>query len=492
MSNEGFRKRIHDFFRSMKLRIFLIVMITGCIVGGVIFFTAYKAVSRESIADRIEEVRGYAASLTERMNENVFTVYPEQAADITRELGTLADVYGGRIIVTNAVLKIVYDSYGIEVGKTLVSEEAIRGYHGEESIYRNNEAHYIEMAFPIKDETGTDNETNAAPKSVFRGNLIIRFSTEKSFKLVHRLLTRLVIAVIILGIVLIFVAVISSNIFIKPFSRITQSLKHVSEGYIEDKVDIGGYTEMDIISDSFNDMLNRISIIEDSRQEFVSNVSHELKTPMTSIKVLADYLASQDEVPNELYKEFMTDINAEIDRENKIINDLLELVKLDRKSGDMHIADVSINELLEHALNRLKPIAGAASVKLVLESYRYVIAEVDEVKLSLAVTNLVENGIKYNRENGSVRVLLNSDHNSFTIIVEDTGIGIPQSELDKIFDRFYRVDKMRSRQTGGTGLGLSICKSIVLMHHGSIKVESEEGSGTKFTIRIPLSYIPEV
>ncbi|MBO7354764.1 MAG: ATP-binding protein, partial [Lachnospiraceae bacterium] len=238
--------------------------------------------------------------------------------------------------------------------------------------------------------------------------------------------------------------------------------------------------------------LGRMASIEESRQEFVSNVSHELKTPLTSMKVLSDSLIEQPDAPVELYREFMTDINAEVDRENKIINDLLALVKLDRKSGDMHIASVNINELLDLVIRRIKPIAQAADVEIIYESYREVLAEVDEVKLTLAITNLVENGIKYNKEGGSVTISLNADHKFFMITVSDTGIGIPKAALDRIFDRFYRVDKMRSRQTGGTGLGLAITKSVVKMHHGSIKVDSSEGEGSTFMIKIPLSYIPEV
>ena len=161
-----------------------------------------------------------------------------------------------------------------------------------------------------------------------------------------------------------------------------------------------------MITNVFNKLLKRMKILDDSRQEFVANVSHELKTPMTSIKVLADSLAGQDNVPAELYKEFMQDITVEIDRENKIITDLLALVKMDKKASDLNIQKVSINELLENILKRLKPIADKKRVELVLESFRPVVAEIDEVKLSLAFSNLVENGIKYNVEDGWVHVTL--------------------------------------------------------------------------------------
>ena len=155
----------------------------------------------------------------------------------------------------------------------------------------------------------------------------------------------------------------------------------------------------------------------------------------------------------------------------------------------MNITQVSINGLLELILKRIRPIAKKRNVELILESIREVSAEVDEVKLSLALNNLVENAVKYNIEDGWVRVTLDADHKYFYIKVADSGIGIPEEFQDRIFERFYRVDKARSRETGGTGLGLAITKSVILMHQGTIKLESKEGEGTTFTVKIPLTYI---
>ena len=232
-----------------------------------------------------------------------------------------------------------------------------------------------------------------------------------------------------------------------------------------------------------------MKILDDSRQEFVSNVSHELKTPLTSMKVLADSLLAQEDVPVELYKEFMGDITEEIERENKIINDLLSLVKMDKTSADLNVKPENINDLVERILKRLRPIAAKQNVELVFESFRPVTAEVDEVKFTLAISNLVENAIKYNKEEGWVQVSLNADHKYFYVKVADSGMGIPQDSLDHIFERFYRVDKSHSREIGGTGLGLAIARNAVIMHRGAVKVHSEEGVGTTFTVRIPLTYI---
>ena len=185
----------------------------------------------------------------------------------------------------------------------------------------------------------------------------------------------------------------------------------------------------------------------------------------------------------------MEDISNEIDRESKIIDDLLSLVKMDKSEAELNISQVNLNVLVEQILKRLRPIANRRKVELIFESIREVTADVDEMKLSLAITNLVENAIKYNMEEGWVRVTLDADHKFFYLKVQDSGIGIPEDVQDRIFERFYRVDKARSRETGGSGLGLAITRNVVLMHKGAIKLSSKEGEGSTFTLRIPLNYI---
>ena len=282
-----------------------------------------------------------------------------------------------------------------------------------------------------------------------------------------------------------------STVLVKPFARVTKSIEDLTDGYQNEEISVPDYTETALITDAFNKMLSRMKTLDESRNEFVSNVSHELKTPLTSMKVLADSINSMPDAPKELYQEFMEDITNEIERETKIINDLLSLVKMDKSAAGLNVSSVNINELLEQILKRLQPIADKQKVELVLESFRPVTAEVDEVKITLAITNLVENAIKYNRNDGEgwVHVSLNADHQYFYLKVEDSGIGIPEESLDHIYERFYRVDKSHSREIGGTGLGLAITRNSILMHRGAIKVYSVIGEGTTFDVRIPLNYI---
>lgn len=293
----------------------------------------------------------------------------------------------------------------------------------------------------------------------------------------------------LLGVVVVVVSFAISGKMTKPLKRLAKSIRDVHDGYENDFTGVTAYSETASISEACSGMLRQLKVLDETRQEFVSNVSHELKTPLASMKVLADSLIGQDDVPVEFYREFMTDIGEEIDRESKIIDDLLSLVKMDKTSANVNITSVNINELMELIMKRLRPIARKQNVDLVLESFRPVIAEVDEVKLTLALSNLIENAIKYNRPEGWVHVSLNADHQNFFVTVEDNGIGIPESDQEHIFERFYRVDKSHSREIGGTGLGLAIARNAVILHRGAIRVHSKEGEGTTFTVRIPLNYI---
>jgi signal transduction histidine kinase len=263
----------------------------------------------------------------------------------------------------------------------------------------------------------------------------------------------------------------------------------MKDGFLGQISSDGLWREAGSVVDNMNGIFAKSQLLEESRQEFVSNVSHELKTPITSMKVLSESILMQDNVPVEMYREFMNDIVLEIDREAQIISDLLTLVKTDKGSDSLNIERVDINELMEVILKRLTPLAEKRSIEITFESFREVEADIDKVKFTLAISNLIENGIKYNVDGGWIRVSLNADHKNLYIKVADSGVGIPEDCVEHIFERFYRVDKARSRDTGGTGLGLAISKNIIVMHKGIINVYSEPGKGTTFTVRVPMNYV---
>ena len=467
-------KWIRQYGKSLQFRIFVIFMLVGIIPIMLIKQGILRSFEEQSITQRGSLVQNQCISLAEELVRSGYLLgNTSEVAEM--ELSQLAGLYNGRIVIVNNGFRIIKDPYGLDENKLIISEELLKCFQGSRTMRYDETSGFIEMTIPLKNDADE-----------VEGVLVISTPTNDIQESRSALSHRVLLLQIGMAALVFLVALYTSRLLIRPFGRVTQSLDEMTGGFLDEDISIPDYTETQLLSEAYNRMLKRLRVLEDSRQEFVSNVSHELKTPITSVKVLADSLIAQDDVPVELYKEFMTDIGEEIDRENKIINDLLSLVKLDKKAADLQIEDKNINELLEQLIKRLKPIADKKKVELVLESFKPVVAQVDETKLSLALSNLVENAIKYNKEADWVRVSLNVDHKYFYVKVEDSGIGIPEESQEHIFERFYRVDKSHSREIGGTGLGLAITRSAVLMHRGAIKVYSKLGEGTTFTVRIPL------
>jgi len=463
----------------MRIYLLLAFILLGVVPLSFYTYVLLNTYEEKTINSRIEELKSQGMTLSNILYKSVYLTNGSDPV-IDANINRIADIYNGRIVIVNSSLLIVKDTYSIARNKYLVSDDVIKCLSSNTvAAVNDRKAGNLKLTYPI---------THKDTKEIL-GVIVMSFSTKDIQSIRNSMEQRVLLFAITLAVLIVVFSVFFSGILTKPLTSLMQSINHVTEGYMDEGISIKGYNEIEKISDAFNHMLSQMRKLESSRQEFVSNVSHELKTPITSIKVLADSLLAQEDAPVELYREFLVDIVDEIDRENKIINDLLSLVKLDKTAGDMHITQVNINELLELILKRLRPIAQKRNIEMIYESFRPVIAEVDEVKLSLAISNLIENAIKYNVEDGWVRVSLNADHKYFFIKVADSGIGIPESEQDFIFERFYRVDKARSRESGGTGLGLAITKSAIQMHHGAIKVYSKEGEGTTFNVRIPLNYV---
>ncbi|HIZ13659.1 MAG TPA: ATP-binding protein [Candidatus Mediterraneibacter stercorigallinarum] len=470
-----FRDKI---FKNMRFRFILFAMLAGLLPCVAALFGIVKFYESRAVELRTAEIQNQCTILSNQLS-NYGYLADTSSEVINTSLAQLTNIYNGRVMVMDQDLQVIKDTYSLDEGKTDVSENVVRCMKGERTNYYDRTNHYIEVTSPVV-ESGKDKVIGVMLVSVSTDNI----ETTKQVLYTH--------GSVIVGIVLILLAMLSvffADQMVRPIHKITGAIENVTEGYSDDVLHVDTFTETRQLSEAFNKMLGRLKILDESREEFVSNVSHELKTPMTSMKVLADSLLEQENVPVEMYQEFMEDIAKEIDRENQIITDLLSLVKMDRSGQTMNIQTININELLEQILKRLKPIAEKKSVEMVMETFRPVNAEIDETKFTLAVSNLVENAIKYNHENGWVHVSLNADYKYFYVRVEDSGIGIPEQDQAHIFERFYRVDKSHSREIGGTGLGLAIARNAVLVHRGSIKVYSNEGEGTTFTVRIPLIYV---
>lgn len=383
-----------------------------------------------------------------------------------------------RILVINKNGIVANDSNGTHIGKTLLIPEVMIAFDGKNiANYRKNDgviyaSSYIE-----------DKESNN------KGVVLLISSFEDSKTLILALSKKWIFLTgfisILIGIFILF----ALQMLINPIKKILRSINEISNGKLHHRVKVKGSHEISKLSEAFNTMTEKLEQIDTSRQEFVSNVSHELKTPLSSIKVLSDALLLQKDAPLDMYKEFLQDINSEIDRMTEIVNNLLALVKLDNKTVNLNIEETSLNMILDELIKRLQPLAEQKNINLIYEPQKNITIDADKFRLGLAISNLIENAIKYTDEKGDVKVTIESDHQNAFVTILDTGIGINEEEQSKIFNRFYRVDKTRDRETGGTGLGLSITHSIIMLHNGSIKISSKENEGSTFTARVPLKYV---
>ena len=434
---------------------------------------------KKAIDQRVRYTQKQCAVLSDQIVMNGFRNYnmsslSDEAGENVFEVEQLANNLEGRILLVDSRFKILADTYNRNCGKYLVTKETIHAMKGEEVAYRYIGKQYLQVITPIQDKNND--------KSDVRGLIIAMVSLQNCNEMSEYLYDQRDNLVGIFFIITLIFSVLVALLIRNNFRRMQNELDIIAAGHQEEGLGQENFREFYNLSSSFNKIINRYKELENTRQEFVSNVSHELKTPITSMKILADSLLMQPDVPVELYEEFMNDIVHEIDRENQIITDLLTLVKMDKTQADLNITSVKINDLLEVLLKRISPIAEKRGIKIRLETMREVVAEVDEVKLSLACNNLIENAVKYNHDDGKVDVSLNADHKFFYIRVKDTGCGIPEDCQEQIFERFYRVDKARSRETGGTGLGLSIVKHGATLHHAQINVDSDLGKGTKMEL----------
>lgn len=461
---------------SLKVSVFMIFL---CV-----FFITYYSVdriiiygfSKKSMDETVTQAKGQCNILaSDILAMDFFKNTDNDAADV--EIQQMAYAYSARILIINSDYVIVKDNYIFDEGKTILTEDVINAFKGKSYSHINYKSASAEIVTPITDDSG---KTSGVIKVSLSG-----YATLQTINYMKRISIAVMIALLFVfsGILVFVIYKLTS-----PAKEMKEAILSLSDGDKNARIKKQTIKEYKDIGEAVNVLLDRLDSIDGSRDEFVSNVSHELKTPMTSMKVLADSLLATENATIEMYKEFMQDIAEEIDRENEIIGDLLNLVRTDGERAVLNIETVDINELMEFVLKRLKPIALKNNIEVIFESMRPVTASIDRVKYILVLTNIIENAIKYNRPEGWVKITLNADHKFFYVDVSDSGIGIPEECKDQIFERFYRVDKARSRETGGTGLGLAITKNIVLLHKGTIKYYSKENEGTTFNIRIPLNY----
>ena len=405
---------------SLKVSIFLIFL---CI-----FFITYYSIDRiiiygflrKSMDETVTQVKWQSNILASDILAMDFLKNPDSdAADV--EIQQMAYAYSARILIINSDYIIVKDNYIFDEGKTIVTEDVINAFKGKSHSHINYKSSSAVITTPIIDDTG---KISGVIKVSISG-----YATIQTINYMKRISIAVMIALLLVfsGILVFVIYKLTS-----PAKDMKEAILSLSDGDKNARIKKQTIKEYKDIGDAVNVLLDRLESIDGSRDEFVSNVSHELKTPMTSMKVLADSLLATENAPIEMYKEFMQDIAEEIDRENEIIGDLLNLVRTDGERAVLNIETVDVNELMEVVLRRLKPIALKNNIEIIFESMRPVTASIDRVKFIIVLTNIIENAIKYNHPEGWVKITLNADHKFFYVDVSDSGIGIPEECKDQV------------------------------------------------------------
>lgn len=454
----------------------LIVTYLGIVIMTLLFISTYilAAISQYLYNERRVELLANANIIANVVSEYV----DENQSRIEPAISRLNISDNTRVIIVNRYAEVVYDttSYSDVRGKILMKEEIASALKGVDTV-TNSENEYV--------GTVVEGAVTILTDASVKGAVYISETAQATEEFIADIRW---ILVVISAVVCLLVGVLSwvmADIIIGPIEKFTKFVSEFDPGHLEKRMEIEGKDEVSELAGAFNGMADRLAQMEEKRRLFVSNASHELKTPLSSIKLLSDSILSMQTEEDSYISEFMTDINGEVDRLAKIVDRLLTLTKLDAETDMLEVKKVSLNTLIERINRSLKPQADVKNITMAVTEYDEVFADIDLSKMWQVIYNLTDNAIKYTQTGGIVKTTLKSEGDFCRIEIEDNGIGIPQEHLDKIFDRFYRVDKARSRESGGTGLGLSIVKDMVELHKGKILVDSKEGEGTVFIIILP-------
>jgi len=389
-------------------------------------------------------------------------------------LGELLTTSPTRLIVTDQSSRILYDTYDSNVGTYVLFPEIIRALQGYD-------------VFTWQFHTNATRSIAAVPfysYGILVGSVYMIDIDASQGALIASLQNNIFSMTLGLETVLVLFSILFSRVYSKRLRKIMASIRTIRAGDYTHTVDVGGNDELTVLGKEFNDLISRLRISEEKRSRFVSDASHELKTPLASIKLLSDSIL-QNNMNTDTIREFVSDIGNEAERLNRMSQKLLTLSRVDSQVQTPYEITF-IAPTIERVMRMLSVYASESDVSVTSDIQCDCTILMIEDDLYQVIFNLVENAIKYNRRGGNVRITLSKCDDNAVVQIADTGMGIPKESLDYIFERFYRVDKARSRSTGGSGLGLSIVRNIVERNSGTIQVDSTVGTGTVFQITFPV------
>lgn len=500
--------RIKDFFTSTRFRVTVAFLL---ITGAAILIIASTQIG--TVGDYLyqEHISSYKL-LMGRLSEQTSEVLSSEGAgeDETAAVETLiadtAKTLEGTILLLDRDGTVIAFAHpedhdrvdpwkDVEKGQTVEQTDEVKDVldgqpnaYGVHDAYTGEKQDTTRLVYFFRDTKGWVNYYAQAVKAGEDGGYVLVLSTDISTMMrdLYKLQKQMLIIFVIICAVVLVVSLVFAHIITKPIQNLTGTIQKIGKGDFSARVKVTGSGEMKQLARAFNSMSERIESLDNSRNQFVSNASHELKTPLATMKIMIESLIYQPDMEKELRTEFLQDIDKEIDRLSAIVSDLLTLVRVDSHNIRMTRESMSLAAIVKETEHRLQPIVEKRGQTMQLSLSDPCDMYADKGKLTQVVYNLMENAVKYTQEGGTVKVTLQRVGRDAKLVVSDNGPGIPKENLPYIFDRFYRVDKARSRETGGTGLGLSIVHQLVILHSGTIRAESEPGSGTSFIVELPL------
>ena len=438
------------------------------------------------VSDRLFEQRTRQDSLSvERLAVMAAPFFASaRMEELQSALDDAAAEMGGRLLVVDRDGKVQADTFGLLYGTRQPLPEIIAVLSGEEALSYG--IHQLDSA-ALSGTAEAYAAYCAAGLTVAGdtlGALLYVSPVQALVDSINTVRRQLWTVFLVVAAAAAIAAVLFSRVITRPIIALTKTIRKMGRGDLSARVKVRASGEMRDLADSYNAMAEEIEHFDQSRSQFVSNASHELKTPLTTMKILLENLIYQPDMPAELRGEFMQDMNHEIDRLTNVVTDLLTLTQADSHQTPLQIERTDLSALVEDALHLLRPAAEKRDQALNSAIAPNIIVECDPGKMRQIVTNLVDNALKYTPDGGEITARLTDQGETVALAVTDNGVGIPADDQAHIFDRFYRVDKARSRATGGTGLGLAIVRQMVTMHGGEISVASAPGEGSTFTVTL--------
>ena len=480
------RTKIKNAFYSIRWKIVLTYLLIICVAFYVVTASLIRLVGEYLFNQKVTDERRTAQELSESISE---ALGKKDARRLCFAVLEASENTGGRIMVLDEYGVVQADTYSQYNGMRLQRREVaevLSGGGARHGFYSEQDS---QGTFLMPGLTADMIGLHAVPvtrENTLIGVLVYITLAQDMYQSLMHIQTEMVVWLVLVAAAVAVLSLFVSRFFTKPIDTLNAGMAQITRGDFSGRVDIKGQSEFARLAGTFNMMCDRLENLDKSRNQFVSNASHELKTPLSTMKILIETLVYQEPMDEGMCREFLGDINKEIDRLNSVINDLLTLVSMDSGEARMNMKNASLSDMLSETMRRLQPLARERGIEMNAAIAQGIFVNCDQMKLSQVFYNLMDNALKYTGRGGTVRIELVKRDKKAVVRVIDTGIGIPKKDQMHIFDRFYRVDKARSRETGGTGLGLSIVKQVVLLHGGQIGVTSEEEKGSTFTVELPV------